>query len=107
MTASQDAAPNQPLGAVQVHQACVRAKAAQIGTRETITEEQADAIVGQCRDLLSAAVSEVLARMQGQPMTNLPKGLETEQSRVSVATDNIEYAAKELISGHIRPRAVP
>ena len=81
---------------------CVLKQAAQIGTRETISHEQADQLVIKCEPLLRAAASEFVARNKGFPMTNLPAGMETEESRMSVARTQIEHAAKMAISKVMR-----
>jgi hypothetical protein len=88
---------------------CVRSKADLIGKRDAISVDRATQIVSECESLLSEAATEVVARMGGRPMTNLPAGMETEQVRMSVARDAIKHEAKMLISRDYAalPRPVP
>ena len=92
--------------ALEAYQDCVRAQAVRVGTRDSISNELADEVVAQCRHLLQAAASDRVTRAKGSPMTNLPAGMETEESRMLVALLDIEHEAKMLVSSDVPPLPV-
>ena len=92
--------------AEQLYLECAKTEAGAVGTTQSISAEQAAEIVSRCKHLLGEAASERVARAQGAPMTNLPSGLETPNSRIAVAMQDIEHQAKMSISEHVPPLPV-